>query len=317
MAKQTMPTTAAPGQTGTMTDPVDVPAGKTIRFGAWVRSDDAALVKVEMGFDNADAGGGWVSNGTIVDIGTGNFGNIENDTGVGGLTSKSDTVGVDATWRYYEVDNAAGATFLQMSGKVAPISPGGATEVTVYWDAATLFVAPLPIATEPDPADETSVAASLDVLSWSPAVPNVETDTITQDVWILDAGTGGFWPSDPNMAEGSQDTGVGTYTKLADDVTVDSLTLSALGTPYDLLDGHYYYWAIQSSDPNTGGTSTVTEGTVWQFDVGDALPVCDAGPDVFGWVNQQTATVTTRNSPLPPWVPILTKVRVRSSMPTG
>ena len=159
-------------------------------------------------------------------------------------------------------------------------APGG----SILFDDAYLGTSPRPAgAHDPNPSDIATVSTALTQLSWTNIDPENPADDITVDVYFLDAGTAPL-ANDPNLGPDTLDPGV---LQLADDLAIETV-----GVPSPPLTfGHYYYWAVHTTDPNTGGTVVVTPGQVWSFFVGDALPVADAGQDQYDWLDPTVATV--------------------------
>lgn len=126
-------------------------------------------------------------------------------------------------------------------------------------------------ATSPIPGNKTVPGNTVSALNWTNPDPNNLGDTITSDVYFLDAGLSPL-TQDPNMGPDVTDPGV---TQIADDITVETVAVAGL------VDDHYYYWAVHCTDSGTGVT---IQGDTWYFYTGDAVPVADAGENQYNWV---------------------------------
>ena len=135
----------------------------------------------------------------------------------------------------------------------------------------------------PIPSNGQIVGTSLTALNWTNPDPNNPADTITCDVYFLNAGTSEL-TYDPNMGPTVTDPGV---VQIANDITAGPFDLNdALVTVLPLQDDHYYYWAVHSTDPNTPGSGVTTQGNTWYFFTGDAAPVPSKPVDQYMWLGQ-------------------------------
>jgi len=139
-------------------------------------------------------------------------------------------------------------------------------------------------AINPVPADGAIASSVLTTaLSWRNPDPNNPADTITCDVYFLDAGTA-MPAGDPNMGPSVLDPGV---IQIADDLEGETISFNDALTPVGpLQDGHYYFWAVHCTDTN-GGSPVTTQGDTWYFVAGDAPPVVSAGPDEYAWIAKE------------------------------
>ena len=151
-------------------------------------------------------------------------------------------------------------------------------------------------ATKPNPAKGAVVGSSQTELSWTNPDPNNPADAITCDVYLLDAGTS-MLPEDPNMGPTVTDAGV---VQIADDLAAETLDLNdALVPVLPLSDDHYYYWAVHCTDPHgdPNGEPLTSQGDIWYFYTGDAVPVVNAGPDEFAWVSKDDSPTDPDDDP--------------------
>ncbi len=165
------------------------------------------------------------------------------------------------------------------------LSLATATEVTIYVDAfagtlGTGDTITLNQAFDPVPANAKVVGANLAALSWTNPDPNNPADTITSDVYFLDAGTSQL-TQDPNMGPILKDIGV---VQIANDITAETVAISGL------VDDHYYYWAVHSTDPNDGGPVTI-QGYTWYFYTGDAAPIPGQPVAQYMWLSQDDSAI--------------------------
>jgi hypothetical protein len=178
------------------------------------------------------------------------------------------------------------------------------SQVTVYVDAftgtmgigGTADITFLHQAYNPVPVNKAVVGASQATLSWTNPDPNNPADTITCDVYFLDAGHVKR-TSDPNMGPTVTDAGV---VQIADDIiasveTPNRPTLNlndALVSVLPLQDDHYYYWAVHATDPHGDPNGPVTtKGNVWYFNTGDAAPVPSTPADQYMYLSQNDSTI--------------------------
>jgi hypothetical protein len=179
------------------------------------------------------------------------------------------------------------------------LSLASATEITVCVDAyaGTMAIGEdvdltfLKQAFNPDPADGAVVGTTATVLSWTNPEPKNAGDTITCDVYFLNAGTAKL-ATDPNMGPAAADPGV---VQIAVDITDQTVTLPSSVLP--LQDDHYYYWAVHPTDPNTPGTPVTTQGDVWYFFTGDSKPVAGKPADQYMWLAQDDSAVPGGDGP--------------------
>jgi hypothetical protein len=177
-------------------------------------------------------------------------------------------------WANYSIEAVAPAGTATVRVILGTYGEGG----TARFDNAVLELG-APKATNPIPGNTDVVGATLTELSWTNPDPNNPVDTITSDVYFLDAGTS-LLIKDPNMGPMEIDPGVSL---IADDTTAESVTI-----PFALDEDHYYYWAVHCTDPHGDPNGPVTtQGDTWYFYTGDAIPVVDAGPDEFAWVAKE------------------------------
>ncbi|UCC22513.1 MAG: LamG domain-containing protein, partial [Planctomycetota bacterium] len=112
-------------------------------------------------------------------------------------------------------------------------------------------------ARNPVPADGSAQDLSVSTLSWTNAEPNDPCDTVTVDVYFLDAGTSPL-SVEPDLGPGVVDP---EAIQLADDEAISSV---ALPSPVEIR--HHYYWAVHTNAPNSGGTAvTIPAIKTWHF----------------------------------------------------
>lgn len=140
-------------------------------------------------------------------------------------------------------------------------------------------------ATNPSPKNGSAIGADpKPVLTWENPDPNNLDDTITSDVFLMDAGTEPL-TEDPNMSDDLKDPGV--Y-RIANDIIAESATIPSFPFGSTLQNDHYYYWAVNCTDPHGDPNGPVeTLGDIWMFSTTDAAPIVDAGPDEFAWVSKE------------------------------
>ena len=156
-------------------------------------------------------------------------------------------------------------------------------------------------ASNPNPANGATVGSSLEMLSWTNPEPFNPAEATTCDVYFLDAGELPL-PEDPNLGPDLVDSGA---IQIADDLPAEILDLNdALETVLPLNDDHYYYWAVHCTDPNNGVFIT-SQGDIWYFYTGDAVPVVDAGPDQFMWLSQDDSELDGGNDPNVRWFKVI------------
>ncbi len=172
------------------------------------------------------------------------------------------------------------------------------TEITVYVNA---YAGTMGIGGEVDLSDLLNkaydpvpkkgavvVTDSVTALSWTNPDPNNSADTITCDVYFLDAGLTKLI-KDPNMGPDVIGAGVNL---IADNTTAETAALPPSVLP--LADDHYYYWAVHATDPhgdpNTGGPVT-TQGDIWFFFTGDAAPDPGKPVDQYMWLSQDDSAI--------------------------
>jgi hypothetical protein len=118
----------------------------------------------------------------------------------------------------------------------------------------------------PIPADgQTNVKSGL--LSWLPPAKWSGKGTLTYDVYLS---------TDPNLFPSSLVSNDQTTTAF-DAGAVDGINLQF---------GKNYYWRVDVTDPNTGGTGSFTTGEKWTFTTNDGKPFIVTAPgNVFGILN--------------------------------
>jgi hypothetical protein len=130
---------------------------------------------------------------------------------------------------------------------------------------------------------------SVTALGWTNPDPDNPSDTITCDVYFLDAGTTKL-EGNPNMGPTEPDPGV---VQIANDITANTVTLPVSVLP--LQDNHYYYWAVHCTDPHTPGSPVTTPGDVWYFYTGDANPVPSKPSDQYMYLSQNDSAFGDTN----------------------
>ena len=139
-------------------------------------------------------------------------------------------------------------------------------------------------ATDPDPKNDAVVGKdAVTALSWINPDPNDPLDPVTSDVYFLDAGATEL-TEDPNMGPDNNDSG---STQIAFDTTDETVAAPTLA------DNTHYYWAVHCTDPTAdpNGNPVTTQGDIWHFYTGDALPVVTAGPDQYMWLAQDDSAL--------------------------
>ena len=134
-------------------------------------------------------------------------------------------------------------------------------------------------------------------LSWINPQPLVETDNLGVEVKFELEASGVY---DPNWGAGNA---IPVTTSTASGSDMETVLLSAM-TPAvgALADDSLWSWQVTITDPNGPGADVVTEGNVWLFSTGDALPIIETVVDQYMWLDQvdgdgdstiRTFTVTT------------------------
>ena len=156
-------------------------------------------------------------------------------------------------------------------------------------------------ATSPNPSNGSIVGSNLETLSWTNPEPFNPAEAITCDVYFLDAGELPL-TEDPNLGPDLVHSGA---IQIAEELPAEMLDLNdALEPVLPLDDDHYYYWAVHCTDPNNG-VSITTQGDIWYFYTGDAVPVVDAGPDQFMWLAQDDSDLDGENDPNVKWFQVV------------
>jgi hypothetical protein len=117
----------------------------------------------------------------------------------------------------------------------------------------------------PVPSVGAGYSSAATTISWQNPAPINPADTVTAAAYLLESDVE---LTDPNVGPG--DPGVQTLTV---DAGQESATVS-------LADDKYYYWAVHTTDPNSGDPITVP-GFTWDFQTFDTPPVVDAGVDQY------------------------------------
>ena len=181
-----------------------------------------------------------------------------------------------------------------------------ATEVTVYVNAfagtmglgGDIDLSFLKQAYDPNPKNGAVVGTDfVTALSWTNPDPNnPPADTITSDVYFLDAGLTQL-AEDPNMGPDITDPGV---VQIADDIdaeTLDLTTVTPAVLPFE--DDHYYYWAVHCTDPHAdpNGNPVTTQGDIWYFFTGDSAPQPSKPVDQYMWLSQDDSAIPGGDGP--------------------
>lgn len=169
------------------------------------------------------------------------------------------------------IDNSiAGATYIRINLMMA--NTGTPPSGIVFYD--DLYLGPLGIRKQakfPHPYNtEVGVSAVDPVLRWTNAEPNNPADTVTSDVFL--------------------GTAPASLSKIADDITAESVALSALVPPVSLLPNTQYYWRVDCTDPhgdpNAPYGPVTTTGEVWTFTTtNDNPPTVEAGNNQYIWLD--------------------------------
>jgi T5SS/PEP-CTERM-associated repeat protein len=112
----------------------------------------------------------------------------------------------------------------------------------------------------PNPADGSTVSASLNQLQWTLPEPNVPGGVVTCDV---------YFGTDPNVEANSK-------VVIRQAVESVSVTLAPLTI---------YYWAFDLYDSSISTTEPVHLSPVFTFNTMNTAPVVDAGEDIDTWLN--------------------------------
>lgn len=135
----------------------------------------------------------------------------------------------------------------------------------IYFDEVSVYDESLyGQAYDPDPADGAIVTVDLENLSWKNHDPN---DLFTFDVYLEAEGP----VVDPNFHSAP----------IASGITAKTVNLASAGVT--LLDNTVYTWRVDSTDPNNG-FPVHFPGVVWTFQVGDVVPVVNAGANQYNWI---------------------------------
>lgn len=257
-----------------VTDPIDL---SDYCAGVWW-DDDGIFQGIDVG-PGKYVFGGELSHGTL---GNGRLAVIQAEIGDGVSTWWTQQIVIGQTdpldtWLSGTGDNiidntAAGATHISINLLLLDPVPHTGVGIARYDNIYLAPVIYLYQAKNPVPADGASVPVSLDVLSWDNPDPNSPSDTITSDVWFYES-------SSPTLSD------PGLLGQIADDITAESVTLSALVPSISLTDNMYYFWRVDCTDPNSGGNPATTQGEIWRFSTGDVPPVPEAGPTQYLWLD--------------------------------
>jgi hypothetical protein len=145
-----------------------------------------------------------------------------------------------------------------------------------YYDLASFKVR---AATDPDPADDSVVDHTAQTtLSWTNPDPKVS-GPLTSDVYFLESATS---LGDPNFAG---------FIALGPALLADNTTAESVAIAPALQDNKFYYWAVEVTDPNTGGSPYQLAASVWSFATGDDPAVPDAGADQYDGLDGGSAIV--------------------------
>ena len=122
-------------------------------------------------------------------------------------------------------------------------------------------------ALNPVPFDSSAQDLSVSTLSWTNAEPQDPNDTVTVDVYFLDAGT--------ERLSVAPDLGLDVVDPLAIQLADDE-AISSVALPSAVELGHHYYWAVHTKDPNSGGTEvTIPAIKSWYFYIDYHVPIDD------------------------------------------
>ncbi|MCE5187198.1 MAG: hypothetical protein LLF76_13840 [Planctomycetaceae bacterium] len=166
-----------------------------------------------------------------------------------------------------------------------PLQTAGEWSVPYSSTSSLSYTVVVDKAYAPAPANGEIVGTNIGSLSWTNPAPTNPADTITCDVYFLDAGTSPL-TADPNMGPIIADPGV---IQIANDITDETVALP--GSVLPLQDDHYYYWKVHATDPNTPGNPVTAQGYLWYFFAGDAAPEPSKPLDQYMWLGQDDAAI--------------------------
>ena len=177
------------------------------------------------------------------------------------------------------------------------------TSVTIYVDAFTgVFGTGETISLnkpyDPDPANNAVVpVGTVTDLGWTNPDPLVSGPlgvSVKFERELEPDGSGGY-VFDPNWGASSNTP---TVTSTASGSDIESVLLSAMTPTVGALpDDSLFSWQVTITDPNTGGSPVVTEGTVWLFEVGDSAPVVSQPVGEYMWLSQDDSAVPGGDGP--------------------
>jgi hypothetical protein len=177
------------------------------------------------------------------------------------------------------------------TGMVAPIPllSGGGVYGEYLIDDAWFSDVPFSegTAVNPNPPDGAeSVWPDLDELTWTNPEAASPTEPITCNVWFTDDFPEyGKYPGDPNFTNYA--------TQIVDNEAVESVILSEVIPPVDLVMDEVYYWRVDVHDPNISeDPEDVVVGSVWIFDTINRAPIVDAGVKHNLWLEASSVSVT-------------------------
>lgn len=137
-------------------------------------------------------------------------------------------------------------------------------------DVALVFVRSAKnMATNPVPADKSTVSNSPLTLSWTNPDPNDGVSPVSCDVYF------GMDPNRPEMDMVSLGAGISS-------VDINATNFPTYGTQ-PLVDANDFYWVVDCHDPSAAPGSG--DGLYWSFSTDyNIAPVVDAGPDQVAWL---------------------------------
>jgi len=169
------------------------------------------------------------------------------------------------------------------------------------------------IATNPDPTDgEESVRPDLDVLTWTSPEPNNPADLIYCDLWFTnDFPEYDKYKGDPNFVLYAD--------KIVDYQAVESVILSEVDPPVDLIMDQTYYWRVDCYEPNEqpDGLPELKVGNVWTFDTINRAPVVDAGIKHNLWLDAGSASTTLDATVTDDGLPLSANITLEWTLDSG
>lgn len=190
---------------------------------------------------------------------------------------------ITTSWASYSIDYTLNISATRLVVSMMNLASDITSAAHVGYDNIQILIPGGTPALRPIPYVGALLPDNTTAITWENPDPKNPSDTVTAAAYLLESDVE---LTDPNVGPG--DLGVVELT-----VTGESADVTGLLTV-----DKYYYWRVDTTDPNGGGPVT-TQGFTWDFKAsGDSIPVVDAGVDQYlvtegtGMVLSLDATVT-------------------------